>query len=166
MIPDCWRPTQQIQDPTFLGAPSEGVKVDTQCFSLTPVAQPFICNAEKEKLSEPAGPAPSRTHHTSLGQGHHYTELTSDRTGVHHTEGIKQSLAADVVEDLIKFSFCHISESLPPTCTDTEALISLSGEESVCWTSVRWMVVALWWTESSGVEIAPHSLYMAESFET
>lgn len=101
------------------------------CFCFTPVAQPFICNAEKEKLSEPAGPTPSRTHHTNLGQGHHYTGLTSDPTGVHQTAGIKQRLTADVVEDLIKFSFGHISESLPPTCTDSEALISLSGVPDV-----------------------------------
>lgn len=47
--------------------------------------------------------------------------------GVHHAREIKQRLAADVVEDLIKFSFCHISKSLPPLCTDTGALIALSA---------------------------------------
>lgn len=95
------------------------------------MAQPFICHVEKKELIEPAQPKPSNTHRTNpfprsrLGQGRHYTYLTPDPMRVHHAREIKQRLAADVVEDLIKFSFCHISKSLPPLCTDTGALITL-----------------------------------------
>lgn len=64
-----------------------------------------------------------------LSQGHRYAYPTPDPVGVHHAPDIKQRLAADVMEDLMKFSFCHISKSLPPTCTDTEALITLSAME-------------------------------------
>lgn len=73
--------------------------------SFSPVTQSFICHVEQKDLIEPTHPTLSNTHRTNpfpmsrLGQGHRHTYQTPDPVGVHHSQEIKQRLAADVVED-------------------------------------------------------------------